>query len=155
MAEKKLNYTLLSQEEEPTPPVRRHARWNRRVWYWTVAGILIVAAIFGFAITHTIFGFAITHTTNGEDDRIPVSSRPACPQYPPSKSSSDERRKLEQEIRDELSSDAFFDKSLKKLQAAINVPTESFDDMGPVGEDPRWDIFADLHANLKESFPLV
>jgi Gly-Xaa carboxypeptidase len=54
-----------------------------------------------------------------------------------------------------LSSDAFFDKSLKKLQAAINVPTESFDDMGPVGEDPRWNIFADLHANLKESFPLV
>jgi Gly-Xaa carboxypeptidase len=146
MAEKKLNYTLLSQEEEPTPPVRGHARWNRRVWHWTVAGILIVAAI---------FGFAITHTTNGEDDRIPVSSRPACPQYPASKSSSDERRKLEQEIRDELSSDAFFDKSLKKLQAAINVPTESFDDMGPVGEDPRWDIFADLHANLKESFPLV
>jgi Gly-Xaa carboxypeptidase len=146
MAEKKLNYTLLLQGEEPTPPVRRHARWNRRVWHWAVAGILIVAAI---------FGFAITHTTNGEDDRIPVSSRPACPQYPPSKSSSDERRKLEQEIRDELSSDAFFDKSLKKLQAAINVPTESFDDMGPVGEDPRWDIFADLHANLKESFPLV
>ena len=146
MAEKKPNYTFLSQGEKPTPPVRRHARWNRRVWHWTVAGILIVAAV---------FGFAITHTTNGEDDRIPVSSRPACPQYPPSKSSSDKRRKLEQEIRDELSSDAFFDKSLKKLQAAINVPTESFDDMGPVGEDPRWDIFADLHANLKESFPLV
>lgn len=146
MAKTKLNYTLLSQGEKTTSPVHRHARGNRQVWHWTVTGILIVAAI---------FGFAITHRTNGEHDRIPVLNRPACPQYPPSKSSSDARQKLEQEIRDELSSDLFFDKSMKKLQGAINVATESFDDMGPVGEDPRWDIFADLHANLKESFPLV
>lgn len=146
MAEEKINYTLLSKGVPIAPPVRRHARWNRRVWHWAIAGILVVAAI---------FTFAITPGAEGEDDRFPISSGPACPQYPVLRAPSEERRKLEEEIRDELSSEAFFNKSLKKLQGAINVPTESFDDMGPVGEDPRWDIFVDLHANLKESFPLV
>jgi Gly-Xaa carboxypeptidase len=146
MAEKQVNYTLLSQGEERAPFVRKHTQWNRRVWHWTVAGILIVAAI---------FTIAITQTARAEDDRFPISGGPACPQYPASKSSSDARQKLEKEIKDELSSDAFFDKSLKKMQGAINIPTESFDDMGKVGEDPRWDIFADFHAYLKEAFPLV
>lgn len=31
--------------------------------------------------------------------------------------------------------------------------TESYDDLGPVGEDPRWDIFAKFHAYLRVSFP--
>lgn len=146
MAEKQLNYTLLSQGEVSSPPRRKHARGNRRIWHWTVAGLLIVAAI---------FAVVIAQTAESEYDRFPISNQPACPQYPASKSSSDERRKLEEEIRDELNSDAFFDKSLKKLQGAIHIPTESFDDMGPVEEDPRWDVFADFHAYLKEAFPLV
>ena len=146
MAEKQVDYTLLSQGEERRPPVRKHTQWNRRVWQLTIVGILIVAAI---------FTIGIKQTAGGEDDRFPTSSHPACPQYPASKSSSDAKRKLEKEIKDELNSDAFWGKSLKKLQGAINVPTESFDDMGKVGEDPRWDIFADFHAYLREAFPLV
>ena len=33
--------------------------------------------------------------------------------------------------------------------------TESFDKMGPIGEDPRWDKFGELHAYLLDAFPLV
>lgn len=33
--------------------------------------------------------------------------------------------------------------------------TESYDDLLPVGQDPRWDIFADLHSYLETTFPLV
>ena len=29
------------------------------------------------------------------------------------------------------------------------------DDMGIPGEDPKWDIFAELHAYLESRFPLV
>ncbi len=27
------------------------------------------------------------------------------------------------------------------LSGAVKIPTESYDVMGPVGEDPRWDVF--------------
>ena len=27
--------------------------------------------------------------------------------------------------------------------------------MGPVGEDPRWEVFGPLHNYLQEAFPLV
>ena len=33
--------------------------------------------------------------------------------------------------------------------------TESFDEMGPIGEDRRWDAFGPFHAYLHSAFPLV
>lgn len=45
--------------------------------------------------------------------------------------------------------------SLATLQAAIRVPTESFDDLKPVGQDPRWEIFFQFAKVLKDSFPLI
>ena len=59
------------------------------------------------------------------------------------------------EVGGTMGSDEFFDKSLKRMQGAVRIPTESFDDMGPVGEDPRWDVFKEFHAYLEASFPLV
>lgn len=82
------------------------------------------------------------------------SDLPACPQYPALVSKS-ENKKLEKEVLEEISSERFFDKSLKRMQGAVQIPTESFDDMGKVGEDDRWDIFVDFHAYLEETFPLV
>ena len=31
--------------------------------------------------------------------------------------------------------------------------TESYDNMGPVGEDPRWEVFGTLHTYLRKEFP--
>lgn len=33
--------------------------------------------------------------------------------------------------------------------------TQTFDDMGDVGEDPRWNNFSTFHNYLYEKFPLV
>lgn len=33
--------------------------------------------------------------------------------------------------------------------------TEMFDDLPPPGQDPHWEIFADLHAYMATRFPLV
>lgn len=52
-------------------------------------------------------------------------------------------------------SEEFRNWSLSVLQAAVRVPTESFDDLGPVGKDPRWTIFYKFEAVLAESFPLT
>ncbi|KAF5092671.1 hypothetical protein D0Z00_004469 [Geotrichum galactomycetum] len=45
--------------------------------------------------------------------------------------------------------------SVAALIGAVNIPTESFDNLGPVGEDARWDVFFKLEAYLKETFPKV
>lgn len=33
--------------------------------------------------------------------------------------------------------------------------TEMFDDLKPPGQDPRWEIFGELHSYLEAKFPLV
>ncbi|KAF9245259.1 hypothetical protein BU15DRAFT_85602 [Melanogaster broomeanus] len=46
-------------------------------------------------------------------------------------------------------------KAFMLLGLAVRAPTEAFDDNGPVGEDPRWDTFKELHDVLEEEFPMV
>lgn len=52
-------------------------------------------------------------------------------------------------------SSGFRDSALKVLKGAVDIPTESFDGSGPVGEDPVWDIFYKFEEYLKETFPAV
>lgn len=44
---------------------------------------------------------------------------------------------------------------VKRLSAAVQVPTESYDDNGEVDEDPRWETFQQFHNVLQDLFPLV
>lgn len=44
---------------------------------------------------------------------------------------------------------------VQRLSAAVQAPTESFDDNGEVDEDPRWTTFDDFHTILEELFPLM
>lgn len=55
---------------------------------------------------------------------------------------------------DELfSSKSVRELQVKRLQAIVQVPSVSYDDLGPVGEDERWAPFFDLHDVIKEAFP--
>lgn len=59
-----------------------------------------------------------------------------------------------------LSSDHFdepgvLETQVQRLSAAVQAPTESFDDNGEVDEDLRWTAFNDFHMILEESFPLM
>ena len=54
-----------------------------------------------------------------------------------------------------LETDAFRNVSISRLSGAVKVPTESFDDLGEIGIDKRWDIMYDFAAYLKEKFPKV
>lgn len=45
--------------------------------------------------------------------------------------------------------------SVKRLSGAVQIPTVSYDDNGPIGEDPRWDVFFDLERYFRETFPLL
>lgn len=50
---------------------------------------------------------------------------------------------------------AFVDTQVKRLSAAVNVPTVSYDDNGLVGKDERWKPFYKFHEVLEDLFPLV
>lgn len=54
-----------------------------------------------------------------------------------------------------LASAEFRNASIKRLAGAIRIPTVAYDDMGPVTEDPRWAVFDDFAAYLRETFPRV
>lgn len=52
-------------------------------------------------------------------------------------------------------SDLFRDACVKRLSGAVQIPTESFDDLGTIGEDKRWEIMFDFAIYLKQTFPHV
>ncbi len=54
-----------------------------------------------------------------------------------------------------LSSSSFENKSIERLSGAVKIPTMSFDDMGAIGEDKRWDIMYDFASYLEKTFPVV
>ncbi|KAL2140428.1 hypothetical protein VTI28DRAFT_3811 [Corynascus sepedonium] len=54
-----------------------------------------------------------------------------------------------------ISSSAFRNATIKRLSEAVQVKTESFDDLGVIGEDPRWDVFYNFHAFLEKTFPRI
>jgi Gly-Xaa carboxypeptidase len=54
-----------------------------------------------------------------------------------------------------LSSSDFEAVAISRLSGAVQIPTQSYDDMGAVGEDPRWDLFFSFAAYLEHTFPHV
>jgi Gly-Xaa carboxypeptidase len=144
------NYTLLSQAEvEANDFESRRRRWAARNHLkWGFALLVNILALLSIA--------ALVKRGDNAHALFPeIGSEAACPQYPAITSVSSERAEFEELLTTKLNSDEFFKASTKRMQGAIRIPTESFDDMGLVGEDKRWDIFVDFHKYLEETFPLV
>jgi len=60
-----------------------------------------------------------------------------------------------EEMEAYLTSDAFRDAAIERLSGAVKIPTQSYDDMGVIGEDARWDIFYSFADYLSKTFPLA
>ncbi|KAJ2934048.1 hypothetical protein H1R20_g3051, partial [Candolleomyces eurysporus] len=45
--------------------------------------------------------------------------------------------------------------AIESLQDAVRIRTDAFDNMGNVGEDPRWKVFHRFYSYLEDRFPLV
>lgn len=140
------NYTLLPQGET-SPLPQKSKRFNPRTLKWIVTGLLATIIVLA------LVGTGLKGTSDAQS--LSLSGESACPQYPPIKAFSSEEEKLDKDISDEINSEEFFAKSVKRLQGAVQIPTESFDDMGKVGNDSRWEIFKDFHKYLEDTFPLV
>jgi Gly-Xaa carboxypeptidase len=48
---------------------------------------------------------------------------------------------------------AFHDLSVERLSGAVKIPSISYDDLGPIGEDKRWDVMFDFAEYLKATYP--
>lgn len=84
---------------------------------------------------------------------FPDVNSTTCPQWAalqPTK-----HRGLSEDLDVAYNSEDFKQKAIQALGDAVRVPTESYDDNGPVGEDSRWDTFAELHQVLQATFPRV
>ncbi|CAE7147068.1 unnamed protein product [Rhizoctonia solani] len=51
--------------------------------------------------------------------------------------------------------DGFEAKAAELLGGSVRIPTESFDNMGNVGDDDHWVVFDKLHKYLEQQFPRV
>ncbi|KAF1831966.1 carboxypeptidase S, partial [Decorospora gaudefroyi] len=82
-----------------------------------------------------------------------IVSKAQCPQIEPLFPA----RKTQEldDMENYLTSDAFRDAAIKRLSGAVQIPTQSFDDMGKIGADPRWDIFYAFADYLSKSYPLA
>ncbi|KAI0766929.1 carboxypeptidase S [Trametes elegans] len=84
---------------------------------------------------------------------VDASAEAQCPQASvvvPEKNSA-----LWKSLGNTFDSDTFKARAIEWLGGAVRVPTQSYDKMGPVGEDPRWEVFGPFHDYLLKSFPLV
>jgi hypothetical protein len=130
----------------PRPPPRRPLL-NR--YSWIVAGFLLLLFIGLLAIPKPPREGSGEGEDYDEDAPVP-DSKGICLQTDVKELPDDE---IARALAEALDSEDYLAQSVQRLSGAVQIPTESFDDMGPVGEDPRWDIFEQFHDYLQESYP--
>ncbi|KAG5220585.1 hypothetical protein IMY05_C4560000800 [Salix suchowensis] len=52
-----------------------------------------------------------------------------------------------------VSTDSFEKYAAELLGGAVRIRGETFDSMGPVGQDPRWKVHTNFHEYLEQAFP--
>jgi Gly-Xaa carboxypeptidase len=110
------------------------------------------------ALLATVFAVAFLHTNFLNVKFLSAMSSShgvakLCPQsdalYPES------HAQLWKSLGREFDEDAFMTRAVAWLGGAVRIPTEAYDNMGPIGEDERWEAFGPLHDYLVQSFPLT
>ena len=54
-----------------------------------------------------------------------------------------------------FSTDEALERQVERHQAIVRVPSVSYDNLGEIGEDPRWNIFYELLPTLEASYPTM
>ncbi|KAI1266586.1 peptidase family M20/M25/M40 [Xylariaceae sp. FL1019] len=112
-------------------------------------GKLLIHAIAIAFILRASFGLH-ERFTSGEDSRTSLAK---CPQVEPLVPG--QQTEALKSMEEFILSDQFRNETVARLAGAVRIPTISYDDLAPVGEDPRWDAFFNFASYLKTTFPLV
>jgi Gly-Xaa carboxypeptidase len=68
---------------------------------------------------------------------------------------SPQNEKVEQFIRDKVESPQYHKEIISKLSGIIRIPSESYDELGPIGQDKRWGVFYQVEDYIKAKYPTV
>ena len=98
---------------------------------------------------HSVLEAILSHRRHGVSNAIKSQCEQPDPLFP---STDNDRLK---EMYKHLSSAEFEKGTIARLSGAVQIPTQSFDDMGPIGEDYRWDAMYPFADYLKKTFPKV
>ncbi|KAJ6627633.1 carboxypeptidase S [Mycena sp. CBHHK59/15] len=115
---------------------------SRRVKIWPV--VLAGAAL---ALIH------LAYTSYLSGNSTEISDNVLCPQASPLTPRKNES--LWAELTNLHATDEFAARAIAQLSAAVQIPTETFDAMGPVGEDERWASRGLFVEHLVQAFPLI
>lgn len=140
---------LPSAAASPRPTIRRAIASNVKgnlpftlVWLCVLGVILHFSGVLD----------PVEDTSNGGHHHHHPGKAYGCQQLDPLFPSSTE--KLD-EAFEFLSSESFRNASILRHSGAVQLATESFDDMGEIGEDTRWDVFYPFAEYLAATFPKV
>jgi len=114
---------------------------------WASRGILLTLSFLG-----SILFFKLWITSAGLHEVIrpvPIAQCPKQVVFQPSLREDITRTNIEQLFR----SENFKNLAASRLSGAVQVPTVTYDGMGELETDPRWDIFYDFGSYLKSTFP--
>ncbi|KAI1126409.1 peptidase family M20/M25/M40 [Nemania abortiva] len=138
---------MLSEKDTILPGPRVRATQSR----WKTVGKLILHGILIALALRGCFHLLGMLTTHRAEDR--AASAAKCVQVDPliPGRSSDKLTDMETY----LDSSEFRDCAVENMAGAIRIKTESFDNMGAIGDDARWDVFFEFAAYLEKTFPLV
>lgn len=125
---------------------------SAKIWLRAVACVLITYNVLYWS--YVAFGTlpSLTTCTRGQHRPNLTSGGERCPQVEPiTPGTSDALQRMDEHI----ASSEFANETVKRMAGAIQIPSVSYDDLGPVGEDPRWETMYDVAAYLEKTFPRV
>lgn len=71
------------------------------------------------------------------------------PKLPP------KNEQVERFIRDKVESPDYHTEIISKLTGIIQIPSESYDELGPIGVDDRWNVFFEIEKYIKAKYRTV
>ncbi|KAL1691810.1 hypothetical protein GGG16DRAFT_112730 [Schizophyllum commune] len=110
--------------------------------------------LLAFVLAAALLGRSALYSTQAERTlAIAASAKAYCAQpdalYPT------KNAELYDELDGTFGTAKLKERAIDWLGGAIRVPTETYDDLDEVGQDPRWEKFGPFHDYLLKAFPLV
>ncbi|KAJ5984760.1 hypothetical protein N7522_011956 [Penicillium canescens] len=133
---------------EPSHVNQRRDKSSSRSWL--IHGAIVIGLVSAFI---ALFKNSIQSSSSPKLDTYGLGTGSGiCQQVP---KLSPKNTQVEQYIREKVDSVEYHREIINKLSGIIQIPAESYDDLGPIGEDDRWDIFFQVENYIKVSYPTV
>ncbi|KAF4564916.1 hypothetical protein EYR40_011091 [Pleurotus pulmonarius] len=141
--------------QQPPYPLRNDSPHFRKIsrYIGSLSLVLIAVSVaYYFCPGHLLARAAVAagHTAHGQHLR---ASDPVCPQADALVPGVNHDLWLT--LGEALSTQGFQDRAVYAISGAVKIKGESFGDMGPVGNDSRWEVHAAMHDYLVRAFPLI